>query len=157
MMPKSTNETVVRLRRTIPATPEKVYRAWVDPDLLRRWLNPGELTTTRAEVDERVGGHYRIWQAGPEGEVGGFEAEFLELVPGQRIVFKWTFVGPDRLADPAYDSILTITFRQTSGNATELTLIHERLESLYAAMPYIAENVGPGWENVLDKLAVMLD
>jgi uncharacterized protein YndB with AHSA1/START domain len=156
MMSQTKDQTAVRLQRVIPAPPEKVYRAWLEPALLRRWLNPGDIITTRAEVDERVGGHYRIWQAGPDGASGGFEAELLELVPNKRIVFKWAFVGPDRLAGPSGDSLLTVTFDDAPGGGTVLTLLHERLDGLYAAMPEVAANVGPGWGNVLDKLAATL-
>ena len=144
--------TAVRLQRTIAAPRDRVYRAWLDPDLLARWMAPGALDVTRAEVDERVGGHFRIWHAGPEGDVGGFEAELLELVPGERIVFRWGFVGPDRLAGPTYDSLLTITLREAPDGATELTLVHERLDELAAALPDVADNVGRGWEAALDKL-----
>jgi uncharacterized protein YndB with AHSA1/START domain len=144
--------TAVRLQRTIAAAPDRVYRAWLEPDLLARWMAPGALEVTRAEVDERVGGHLRIWHAGADGDVGGFEAELLELVPGERIVFRWGFVGPDRLAGPTYDSLLTITLREAPDGATELTLVHERLDELAAALPDVADNVGQGWELALDKL-----
>jgi uncharacterized protein YndB with AHSA1/START domain len=155
MTPMTHEQAVVRLHRTIPAPPERVYRAWLEPELLRRWLTPG-LEVTRVEVDERVGGHYRIWQGGADGEAGGFECELLELVPAQRIVFRWGFVGPERLAGPAYDSLLTITLREEQNETTALTLVHERLGDLYAAMPYVAENVGPGWEMVLGRLAAII-
>jgi uncharacterized protein YndB with AHSA1/START domain len=144
--------TAVRLQRTIAASPDRVYRAWLEPDLLARWMAPGLFEVTRAEVDERVGGRLRIWHAGPEGDVGGFEAELLELVPGERIVFRWGFVGTDRLAGPTYDSLLTITLREAPDGATELVLVHERLDELAAALPDVADNVGRGWELVLDKL-----
>ena len=147
--------TAVRLQRRIPAAPDEVYRAWLDPHLLRRWLAPAGLEVMRAEVDERVGGHYRIWHAGAEGEVGGFECELLELVPSERIVLRWGFVGPDRLAGPTYDSQLTVTLREAPDGATELTLVHERLDDLREALPKIAEGVGPGWEMTLDKLAAL--
>jgi uncharacterized protein YndB with AHSA1/START domain len=144
--------TGVRLQRTIAASPDRVYRAWLEPDLLARWMAPGAFEVTRAEVDERVGGRLRIWHAGPEGDVGGFEAELLDLVPGELLVFRWGFVGPDRLAGPTYDSLLTITLREASDGATELTLVHERLDELAAALPDVADNVGRGWELALDKL-----
>jgi hypothetical protein len=51
---------------------------------------------------------------------------------------------------------LTITLHPARGGATRLTLIHERLEDLSAAMPHIADNVQVGWQFVLDKLAVTL-
>ncbi len=152
-----TTMTEVRLQRTIPATPDRVYRAWLEPEVLRRWLAPGEMTVTRVEGDERVGGAYRIWQASPEGDdVGGFEWELVELVPAERIVFLWRFVGADRQADPALDSRLTVTLREAPGGATELTLVHDRLDAFAAAMPDVAELVGPGWGMALDKLPAAL-
>ncbi len=152
MTPMTAEHAVVRLERIIPAPPHTVYRAWLEPDLLRRWLAPGGLEVKRVEVDERVGGHYRVWQAGSDSDVGGFDCELLELVPDQRLVFRWGFVGPERNDGPAYDSLLTVTLREAPGGVTALTLVHERLEELAAAMPYVAENVGPGWELVLEKL-----
>jgi uncharacterized protein YndB with AHSA1/START domain len=148
--------TAIRLQRTIPAPPERVYRAWLDPELMVRWMSPGDNRATRAEVDEHVGGHHRVWQTASGGngyEVGGFENEFLELVPDERIVLKWRFVGPEREVDPALDSRLTITLRPAPGDATELTLVHERLDGLAAAMPEVAANVETGWQLVLDQLA----
>jgi uncharacterized protein YndB with AHSA1/START domain len=96
---------------------------------------------------------YRIWQNDAGAEIGGFECQLLELVPNQRIVFRWGFVGPERATGPAYDSRLTITVREAPGGATALTLVHERLDALHAAMPDVADNVGLGWEMALDKLA----
>jgi uncharacterized protein YndB with AHSA1/START domain len=147
----TTEHAVVRLERIIPAPPHSVYRAWLEPHLLRRWLAPGDLRVTRVEVGERVGGHYRIWQGDAETETGGFECELLELVPDRRIVFRWGFVGPRRTDGPVYDSRLTITLSEAPGG-TALTLIHERLDALAAALPEVAENVRPGWELVLEKL-----
>jgi len=161
---------IVRLERTISATPRTVYRAWLEPDLLRRWLAPGGLEVTHAEVDERVGGRLRIWQsdqrrpAGPAqvpahdsgSDAGGFDCELVELVPDERIVFRWGFVGPDPRAGPAYDSLLTITLRAAPGGGTALTLVHERLDELAAALPDVAANVGPGWEMALDKLTATI-
>jgi uncharacterized protein YndB with AHSA1/START domain len=147
--------TAVRLERSIPAPPAKVYRAWLDPDLLRRWLAPGGLEVTRAEVDERVGGRFRIWQADAGTDVGGFECELLELVPDERIVYRWGFVGPQRTDAPTYDSLLTVTLRGTP-EGTTLTLVHERLDDLAAAMPQVADGVAPGWASALDKLTRLL-
>src|SRR5262249_31172275 len=85
-----TGQPAVRLERTIPASPAQVYRAWLDPELLVRWMAQGTYTVTRAEVDERDGGHFRIWHADASGTAaGGFDSELAELIPGQRIVFRW--------------------------------------------------------------------
>jgi uncharacterized protein YndB with AHSA1/START domain len=147
---------VVRLERVISAPPDEVCRAWLDPDLLRRWLAPGGITVERAAVEARLGGRWRIWHASSGVDIGGFECEIVELVPGERIVFRWGFAGPERAAGPVYDSLLTLTFRAVSGGATALTLVHERLDDLALAMPHVADQVEGGWDAVLEKLAVTL-
>src|SRR5215207_2814694 len=103
--------TAVHVRRTIPAAPEYVYRAWLDPQLMAKWFAPAGFTVRKAEVDERV---------------GGSESEIVELVPGERIVLDWQFVGPDRTTDPALATRLTVTFTPTP-HGTQLDLTHDRL------------------------------
>ena len=148
----TTADATVRLDRIIPAPPHQVFRAWLEPDLLRRWLAPGDLEVTRADVEERVGGHFRIWQTASGSDVGGFDAEVIELVPDRRLVFRWGFVGPDRSDGPRFDSLLTIALAETPDGATALTLVHERLDELRSAMPQVAEQVETGWALVLAKL-----
>jgi uncharacterized protein YndB with AHSA1/START domain len=148
----------VRLQRRIPAPPHEVYRAWLEPELMRRWLAPASFTVTRVEVDERVGGRMGVWQAGDDGvAMGGFESEFVELVPDERIVLIWRFVGPERIVDPALDSRLTITFAEATGGATELTLVHERLDAIDEALPGMAGHAKVGWGQALDQLSAMLE
>jgi uncharacterized protein YndB with AHSA1/START domain len=146
----------IRQQRTLAASPHQVYRAWLDPQQLQSWLAPGGLEVSRVELEERVGGHLRIWHTDAGADVGGFDCEVLELVPDQRLVFRWGFVGPERTAGPSYDSLLTVTLSETPDGGTTLTLVHEQLEALAAAMPSVAENVGPGWTLVLDNLATHL-
>ncbi|HEX8854073.1 MAG TPA: hypothetical protein VF752_00610 [Thermoleophilaceae bacterium] len=59
-------------------------------------------------------------------------------------MYRWGFVGPERVADAAFDSQLTITLREAPGDATELTLVHERLETIDAAMPGMADATSHG-------------
>lgn len=156
MTPSTAPHAVVRVERLIPARPGQVYRAWLDPELLARWMAPGTMTMVRAEVEEWPGGCYRIWQEDSGRDAGGLEAELLELVPGERLVFRWGFVGPERTEGPVFDSRLTVTFGDGPEGGTLLTLVHEQLGELAAAMPGVAENVGPGWESALGKLASAL-
>jgi uncharacterized protein YndB with AHSA1/START domain len=143
---------LVRLERRLAAPPPSVYRAWLDPELVRRWLAPGELEVTHVEIEARVGGRYRIRQTYRGKPMGGCEGQVLELVPNQRIVLRWGWAGPDHDAGPVYDSHLTITLRATADGGTALTLVHERLDALAAAMPDIARQVDRGWAITLDKL-----
>ncbi len=150
-----TNQPVVRIERTLSAPPSQVYRAWLSPELIRGWMAPG-YEVARVEVDERVGGRYRVWHADAGAPAGGFEAEILELAPPERIAWRWGFVGPDRENGPIYDSRLTVTLRDAPGGGTVLTLVHERLDDLAAALPEVAAQVGAGWDIVLTKLAAAL-
>jgi uncharacterized protein YndB with AHSA1/START domain len=158
MTAMTTTEPIgVRLQRTFRASPAEVYRAWLDPELIGRWLSAANITVTRAEVDERVGGRLSVWHANADGEdTGGMEAEILELVPGERLVFDWHFVGPERQAGETFETCLTVTLRQVA-DGTELTLVHERLDALRAAMPEVAGNVSIGWGMALDKLPSALE
>ncbi|HEX3132377.1 MAG TPA: SRPBCC domain-containing protein [Planctomycetota bacterium] len=150
------NVPVVRLERLINASPHEVYRAWLDPDTLQRWMAPGGMAVRKAEVDERVGGAIRIFQTIAGADVGGFDGEVVELVPAQRLVFRWGFVGPQRELGPRYDSLLTITFAPAPGGTTRLTLIHERLDDLAKGMPGVDQQVAHGWSFVLNELARVL-
>lgn len=149
------SQPAVRIERTLPAPPHQVYRAWLSPELIRRWMAPG-YQVTRVEVDERAGGRYQVWHADAGVPAGGFEAEILELVPDQRIAWRWGFAGPDREGGPVYDSRLTVTLRDAPGGGTVLTLVHERLDDLAVALPQVAEKVGSGWDGVLAKLDALL-
>jgi uncharacterized protein YndB with AHSA1/START domain/uncharacterized damage-inducible protein DinB len=142
----------VRVERTFAAPPSLVYRAWLDPRLLARWLAPGDLEVSHVDVEERVGGRYRIWQSLRGEQRGGCEGEILELVPNERIALRWGWAGPDHDAGPVYDSLLTITLRPTADGGTALTLVHERLDAIAGAKPDIGRQVDRGWTITLDKL-----
>jgi uncharacterized protein YndB with AHSA1/START domain len=145
--------TSVKLQRTIPASPARVYRAWLDPDVLLRWAAPVEYDAARVEVDERVGGHYRCWHVDAQGrDVGGFDCEILTLEPDERIVLRWQFVGPDRrpLADES--SRLTISLRPVPPDACELTLVHDRLDGLERSLPGMTDATRRGWSGTLSRL-----
>jgi uncharacterized protein YndB with AHSA1/START domain len=145
-----------RVDRTFAAPPSLLYRAWLEPAFIARWLAPGDMAVSHVDVDERVGGRYRIWQEHRGVPQGGCEGEILELVPNERIVLRWGWSGPDHDAGPVFDSRLTITLRATEDGGTALTLVHERLEAIAAVRPDIARQVVRGWEITLDKLPAAL-
>ncbi len=139
--------TSVKLQRTIPAPPATVYRAWLDPELIRRWAAPVGWEAVRVEVDERVGGHYRCGHVDAEGRaVGGFDCEILELVQDERIVLRWQFVSPDARPLAEASSRLTITLRPVPPNSCELTLVHDRLS------PDVTDSTRLGWSGTMTRL-----
>jgi uncharacterized protein YndB with AHSA1/START domain len=138
--------TAVRLTRTIGASPDDVYRAFLDPAQLRRWFGPRGFEVAEVDVDARVGGHHHTVIVAPDGSRHAFVCEIRELVPGERIVMDWVFEGPEPRADPEH-SLLTVTLREASPGATELTLHHDRLGA-----PEDREGVREGWTEALDRL-----
>ncbi|MEP6649704.1 MAG: SRPBCC domain-containing protein [Lapillicoccus sp.] len=146
-----------RVQRTLPFPRERVFRAFLDPDTMVRWFVDPSFTDGRAEVDERVGGHYRIFQVDPAGDMtGGSENRILELVPNERIVLAWQFAGPNRDEDLSPSTRLTVTFAEPRPGETELTVVHEQLDELAAAMPVVAGDVEAGWNDTLDRLTPVL-
>jgi uncharacterized protein YndB with AHSA1/START domain len=155
-MTAAEGEHAIRTQHRFAAPPHTVYRAWLDPGLVRLWMAPGEQEVTRVEIDERPGGAWRTWKAGNGVIVGGFDSELLELVPDQRLAFRWWFIGPQRREGPSFDTLLVISFDPGPSGGTVLRLVHERLDELAAAVPGIADSVEPGWQAALTKLEHVL-
>jgi uncharacterized protein YndB with AHSA1/START domain len=76
------------LTRLIDAPPEKLFRAWTDPELLRQWFAPLPYTTPIAQLDVRPGGTGLIVMRGPDGTEVPCKGVYLEIVENQRLV--WT-------------------------------------------------------------------
>jgi uncharacterized protein YndB with AHSA1/START domain len=133
----------VHLNRSIAASPELVFRAWVDPALLQRWLSP------IAEADARAGGRFRLEVSKPEG-VHVVTGEYLEFMPGQRLAMTWVYEGP-MIPAGKMESLLTVDFRE-DGPDTEVSLHHERLTD-----PVYFETIRNGaWAKALDQMQTLL-
>lgn len=138
--------TSLRLTRFFKAPRQKVFEAWTNPDLLRRWMGPAEVTVTSAEVTPKVGGGYRIEMFKPEAGTRWIASgAFREIVPGEKLVMTWGWDRPDR-----YETLLTVLFAEKDGG-TELTLLHERFAT--------EEDLGGhehGWTGSLEKLSAVV-
>jgi uncharacterized protein YndB with AHSA1/START domain len=116
---------VIHLRRRFRAPPEKVFRAWTQPEALKAWWCPSGWSATAIEVDLRVGGEYRIGmrRAGRGAEIAVF-GHFLEVRPPKRLRYTWRWEGAfERMPDTS----VTVEFVR-SGRGTELTLYHENFD-----------------------------
>jgi uncharacterized protein YndB with AHSA1/START domain len=138
----------VQLSRVIRAPRARVYRAFLDPELVARWWAPGDSVVATATVDERVGGVHRIDMIAEDGSPHMFDAVIQELVEDERIVLVFKF-HPD-----AEETLLTVTFRDAPGGGTELTLDHQRVP---LEGPLNEQSVDAGWNSVLDKLEGVAD
>src|SRR6201999_4317245 len=80
------------LRRFVDAPPAALYRCWTEPELLKRWFAPEPWTVPVAELDLRVGGASLVVMRGPDDADYPNRGVYLDLVPGERIVFTDAFV-----------------------------------------------------------------
>jgi uncharacterized protein YndB with AHSA1/START domain len=128
--------------RRYPVAPEKVWRAWTDPQALVRWFGPGEPdSVTLAEIDLRVGGSYHVVFHTPDGEDHDVSGEYLEVDAPRRLVFSWAWKStPERISRVALD------LRAVAGG-TELSFLHDRFFDLAAR-----DNHERGWMPTSDKL-----
>jgi uncharacterized protein YndB with AHSA1/START domain len=116
-----TQNPSLTLVRSFDAAPAKVWQAWTDPNVIRRWFAPNDTYTVAiAEADVRVGGRYRIKMDTPAGESRDVSGTYREVVPAQKLVFTWAWAST-----PERESLVTIQIRPV-GERTELTLKHEQ-------------------------------
>ena len=110
------------LSRHYPVAPEKVWRAWTDPQAIAKWWGPGgNDPVSVVEADVRVGGRLRIIFGGKEGREHECAGVYKEVVPNRRLVFSWCWPNstPDRV------SLVTILFTPAAGG-TDLEFRHEQ-------------------------------
>lgn len=81
----STEQDLI-ITRDIAVTPDKLYRCWTEPALMKQWFAPKPWTTPHVEVDLRVGGASLVVMRGPEGQEFPNPGVYLELVPNRKIV-----------------------------------------------------------------------
>jgi uncharacterized protein YndB with AHSA1/START domain len=139
--PKVLSETSLQLERSIPAAPEEVYAAWIDPKIMMRWYCPAGFTNVIHQADGRVGGGYRIEMRKPDGGVHLVHGTYKELVPAKRIVFTW------RWETSELDTLVTVDLAP-EGKGTKLTLTHEQLPDAKSR-----DSHAKGWVGCLDHLS----
>ena len=138
----------ISLHRVLRAPPDRVYRAFLDAGALCKWLPPYGFTGTVHELDAKVGGKYRMsFTNFGSGSSHSFGGEYLELVPGKRIVHT------DRFDDPNLpgEMVTTISFVKVSCG----TELHVTQEGVPAAIP--PEMCYLGWQESLALLAHVVE
>jgi uncharacterized protein YndB with AHSA1/START domain len=138
----------ISLHRVLRAPPERVYRAFLDAGALAKWLPPHGFTGTVHEIDAKVGGKYRMSFTNlGSGSSHSFGGEYLELVPGKRIVHT------DRFDDPNLpgEMVTTIAFVKVSCG----TELHVTQEGVPSAIP--PEMCYLGWQESLQLLTLLVE
>lgn len=145
-MGESTNN--VRLHRVLAAPPERVYRAFLEPDAMAKWLPPRGFTGKVHEIDVRPGGGYQMsFTNFGTGKSHSFGGKYVELVPHERIRYT------DRFDDPNLpgEMQVTVSLRPVMCG-TELSIVQEGIP---AAIP--AEMCYLGWQESLNQLAAVVE
>jgi uncharacterized protein YndB with AHSA1/START domain len=144
MMPTSS----IRLHRVLHATPEKVYRAFLDPDAMAKWLPPHGFTGKVHHLDAKVGGTYKMsFTNFTTGKSHSFGGEYLELKPHERIRHT------DKFDDPTLpgEMQVTITLKKVSVG-TELNIVQEGVPEVIPP-----EACYLGWQESLTLLAKLVE
>ena len=138
----------VKLHRVLRAKPERVYRAFLEPNALAKWLPPYGFTCNVEHVDAKVGGTYRMsFKNFGTGHGHSFGGEYLELVPGERIRYTDKFDDPNLPGEMH----VTVTLKGVSCG-TELNVVQEGIpEVIPAEMCYL------GWQESLAQLATLVE
>ena len=138
----------VRLHRVLRATPERVYRAFLDPDAMAKWLPPNGFTGKVHHLDARVGGGYKMsFTNFTTRESHAFGGEYLELVPNERIRHT------DKFDDPNLPGVMHVTVSLTKVLVgTEVSIIQEGIPD---AIP--VEACYLGWQESLALLAMLVE
>ena len=135
----------IRLHRVLRATPEKVYRAFLDADAMAKWLPPNGFTGKVHHMDAKVGGTYKMsFTNFTTGNSHSFGGEYLELVPNERIRYT------DRFDDPNLPGEMqtTITLKKVSCG-TELNIVQEGMPDVIPPRPATSagRNRSSCWRN----------
>lgn len=141
------------LTRVIDAPPEKLFRAWTDPELLKQWFAPLPYTTPVAELDVRPGGSCMIVMRGPDGTDMPNRGVYLEVVENERLVWTDSFTKAwDPSAKPFMTAILTF---EDVGGKTKYTA---RVCHPTVADRESHEKMGfhQGWGQCADQLAALV-
>jgi len=142
----STN--TIRLHRVLRAPPERVYRAFLDPDAMVKWLPPNGYTGKVHHMDARVGGSHRMSFTGfGTGQSHSFGGTYLELVPAERIRYTDKFDDPNL----AGEMQVTITFKKVSCG-TELDIVQDGVPDVIPP-----EACYLGWQESLILLAKLVE
>ena len=138
----------VRLHRVLKAKPEKIYRAFLSPDAMAKWIPPYGFTCTVHHLEPKVGGTFKMsFTNFTTGKGHSFGGEYLELVPNERLHYT------DKFDDPNLPGVIkvTVTLKKVSCG-TELNVTQEGIpEVIPVEMCYL------GWQESLEQLAKLVE
>jgi len=146
-MTTTIDDRVLVVERTLPATPEKVFDAWVDPNLLVQWWGPEGMDIPQHALDVRVGGAWETTMRNSEGGEVVCSGVYKIIERPHRLVFTWAWRQPD--GSRGHETDIEVTFTPVEGG-TKMTLDQRTFTDAKER-----DNHGMGWNssfNCLEKL-----
>jgi len=139
--------STIKLHRVFKTTPDRLYKAFITPEAMVKWLPPNGFTGKVHSMDARVGGKYKMsFTNFTTGSSHSFGGDYLELVPGKRIVHTDVFD-----AGPPGTMKVTIDIRKVMVGA-EVNIVQEGVpDEIPAEMCYL------GWGESLDLLKMLVE
>ena len=138
----------IRLHRVLRATPERVYKAFLDPDAMAKWLPPNGFTGKVHHMDARVGGTHKMsFTNFTTGKSHSFGGTYVELKPHERIRYTDKFDDPNLPGEMQ----VTVTLKKVLGG-TELQVVQEGVPEVIPA-----EMCHLGWQESLVLLAKLVE
>ena len=138
----------IRLHRVLRSPPERVYRAFLDPDAMVKWLPPNGFTAKVHEMNAKVGGTFRMsFTNFTTGQSHAFGGEYLELSPHERLRYT------DSFDDPNLPGVMEVTVTLTKVSVgTEVNIVQEGVPDVIPA-----EACYLGWQESLMLLAKLVE
>ena len=138
----------IGLHRVLRISPEKLYRAFLDPEAMAKWLPPNGFTCTVHHLDAKVGGAHKMsFRNFTTGMSHSFGGQYLELVPGERLRYTDKFDDPNLPGEMQ----VTVTLKPVSVG-TEVNIVQEGIPD---AIP--VEACYLGWQESLRNLASLVE
>ena len=140
--------STINLHRVFAAPPEKLFRAFVEPDAVASWLPPFGFVCTVHSLEARTGGSHRMsFRNFTTGDSHSFGGDYVEVVPNEKLVYTDSFDDPNLPGEMQ----VTITFKPVSVG-TEMTVVQAGVPDLIPA-----EACYLGWQESLHKLARLVE
>ena len=138
----------VRLHRVLATRPDKVYRAFLEPDAVAKWLPPNGFTCTVHQLEAKVGGSHKMsFRNFTTGKSDSFGGKYLELVPNERLRYTDKFDDPNLPGE----IVVTVTLKPVSVG-TEVNIVQEGLPDVIPL-----EACYLGWQESLLNLARLVE
>lgn len=133
----------------IDATPDKVFRAWTEPELMKQWFCPKPWTTPFIETDVRAGGKSLVVMQGPDGQQMPCPGLYLEVVPNEKIVFTDAFRSAWEPSEKPF-LVGTLTFTAEAGKTRYTALLQHW--SVADREAHEAMGFHEGWKTTTQQL-----